>query len=126
MQYISRIMLRQKSGCIINVASIAGTAGSAGQTVYSASKGAVIALTKAAAKELAPHNIRVNAISPGMIDTDMLHGIGDDRILSNLENIKLGRLGTPAEIAQTAVFLASDMSSYITGQIIGVDGAIVI
>jgi len=125
-QYVSRIMFRQNNGSIINIASIVGSSGSAGQVVYSASKGAVIALTKAAAKEFAANNIRVNAISPGMIDTSMLQGIGEDRIRINLQNIKLGRLGTPAEIANAAVFLASDMSSYISGQILGVDGAMVI
>jgi 3-oxoacyl-[acyl-carrier protein] reductase len=94
--------------------------------VYSASKGAVIALTKTAAKELSPFNIRVNAVAPGMIDTDMFRLIGEKRVGERIETIGMHRLGTAQEVAQTCLFLASDLSQYVTGQIIGIDGSAVI
>ncbi len=122
LQLANKLMSRQRSGSIINLSSIVGIEGSAGQLVYSASKGAVAALTKAAAKELAPNNIRVNAIAPGMIDTDMFRSIGAEKIGQLLKHIKMGRLGNPEDIADAIVFLASDLSSYVTGQILGVDG----
>lgn len=125
-QLANKLMSRQKSGSIINMASIVGTNGNPGQFVYSASKGAVVALTKTAAKELAPDNIRVNAIAPGMIDTDMLGSIGDKKIQENLDKIRMGRLGNPSEIADACVFLASDLSAYVSGQILGVDGVTII
>lgn len=108
------------------MSSIVGVAGNAGQTVYSASKGAVAALTKTAAKELAPLQVRVNAIAPGMIDTDMFRGIGEEKVNEHLSKIRMGRLGTPKEIADACVFLASDLSEYVTGQILGVNGAAII
>ena len=122
LQLANKLMSRQKSGSIINLSSIVGVEGNAGQLVYSASKGAVAALTKTAAKELAPNNIRVNAIAPGMIDTDMFRSIGTEKMEQHLEHIKMGRLGTPNDIANAIVFLASDLSTYVTGQILGVDG----
>ena len=125
-QLTARLMMRQRSGSIINVASIIGTNGNAGQMVYSASKGAVIAMTKSAAKELAPYNIRVNAVAPGMIDTDLLHSVGKEAIEDRLRNIGMGRLGTPTDVANVCVFFASNLSEYVTGQIIGVDGAAII
>lgn len=125
-QLANKLMTRQKSGSIINISSIVGVEGSSGQMVYSASKGAVIALTKAAAKELAPNNIRVNAVAPGMIDTDLFRSIGEKRTENQLENIKMGRFGTPEDVANAIVFLASDLSEYVTGQILGVDGETVI
>jgi len=125
-QIAARIMNRQKNGCIINIASIIGTNGNAGQSVYSATKGAVIAFTKSAAKELAPQGIRVNAISPGIINTELIKEVPANHMKRNLENIRLGRIGEPRDIAKTAVFLASDMSSYISGQIIGVDGCTIL
>lgn len=125
-QMANKLMSRNKAGSIINISSIVGVVGNAGQLVYSASKGAVISITKTAAKELAINNIRVNAIAPGMIDTDMFRSIGQERIDNYMHNIKMGRLGTTNDIANTAVFLASDMSNYITGQIIGVDGETII
>jgi 3-oxoacyl-[acyl-carrier protein] reductase len=125
-QYATKLMKKQNSGSIINVSSIVGTYGNPGQIVYSASKGAVISLTKTAAKELASYNIRVNAITPGMIDTDMFRSIGEPRISERILKIGMGRLGTPEEVANTALFLASDMSAYVTGQIIGVDGSAII
>lgn len=121
-QLANKLMSRQKHGSIINISSIVGVEGSVGQIVYSASKGAVIAITKTAAKELAANNIRVNAVAPGMIDTDMLHSLGEKKIQDNLACIRLGRLGTPEDVANAIAFLASDDSEYITGQILGVDG----
>lgn len=126
LQLAGRQMKRQRQGSIINLSSIVGVEGNAGQMVYSASKGAVAALTKTAAKELAPDNIRVNAVAPGMIDTDMFRSIGEEKMSEHLKNIKMGRLGTPEDIANAIVFLASDMSSYITGQILGVDGEAIV
>lgn len=123
LQLSARLMRSQSSGSIINFASIVGSNGNSGQLVYSASKGAVIALIKTAAKELAAANIRVNAVSPGMIDTDMFRSIGDKHVEKRLNSIGMKRLGTPKEVADLCVYLASDLSSYITGQVIGVDGA---
>ena len=125
-QFAAKLMKRNKSGSIINLASIVGSNGNPGQIVYSASKGAIISLTKTAAKELAVDNIRVNAIAPGMIDTDMLRSIGDSRVDNMISKIGFNRLGEPREVADTAVFLASDASKYISGQVIGVDGCAVI
>jgi len=122
LQLAVKLMGRQKSGSIINMSSIVGVEGNAGQLVYSASKGAVAALTKTAAKELAPQNIRVNAIAPGMIDTDMFRSVGTEKMQEHLNHILMGRLGTPEDVANACVFLASDLSGYITGQILGVDG----
>lgn len=121
-QLANKLMSRQKSGCIINISSIVGVEGAAGQLVYSASKGAVAALTKAAAKELAPNGIRVNAVAPGLINTGLLQAIGDEKIQENLKNVKMGRLGEPIDVANVLAFLASDLAGYVTGEIIGVDG----
>lgn len=121
-QLANKLMSRQKSGSIINISSIVGVEGAAGQLVYSASKGAVASLTKAAAKELAPNGIRVNAVAPGLINTGLLQAIGDEKIEENLKNIRLGRLGEPVDVANVILFLASDLSSYVTGEIIGIDG----
>jgi 3-oxoacyl-[acyl-carrier protein] reductase len=123
LQFAAGIMRRQKSGSIINFSSIVGVEGTAGQAVYAASKGAVIALTKAAAKELAPQGIRVNAVAPGFIDTDLFRSIGEKRVESASESVGMGRLGTPDDIARVCVFLASDLSEYVTGQVIGIDGS---
>lgn len=126
MQLASRLMSRQKSGSIINMASIVGSFGVKGQLGYAASKGAVIALTKSAAKELASDNIRVNAIAPGMVGTERLKSAMENKFSDRINSIGFGRLAEPAEIADAAVFLASDMSSYISGQIIGVDGVTIL
>jgi 3-oxoacyl-[acyl-carrier protein] reductase len=126
MQLSARAMRKASSGSIINISSIVGVVGNSGQTVYSASKGAVIAMTKTAAKELGAEGIRVNAIAPGMIDTDMYRSIGDEKMKDHLQSIKLGRLGTPSDVADAAVYLASDLAKYVTGQILGVDGGVVI
>lgn len=122
MQIAAKLMMRQKSGSIINVSSIVGLNGNKGQLAYSASKGAVISITKTAAKELADKNIRVNAVAPGMIDTDMFRSVGEEHMAIRLANIGMGRLGTPEDVAKTCVYLASDLSEYVTGQIVGIDG----
>lgn len=122
-QLASKVMLFQKSGSIINLSSIVGLEGNPGQLVYSATKGAVAAMTRTAAKELASQGIRVNAVAPGMIDTDMFRSIGDEKIKEHIANIRVGRLGTPEEVADVILFLASDLSRYTTGEIIGVNGS---
>jgi 3-oxoacyl-[acyl-carrier protein] reductase len=125
-QYGARLMNRNKFGSIINISSIIGTNGNEGQAVYAGSKSAVIGITKSLAKELAPNNIRVNAIAPGFIDTDMTKTLPKDKYQERLDSIKMGRVGKPEDIANTALFLASDLSSYVTGQVIGVDGGMLI
>ncbi|GLC87806.1 SDR family NAD(P)-dependent oxidoreductase [Lysinibacillus piscis] len=126
MQYASRLMMKQRSGAIVNVSSIIGRVGNAGQTVYGASKAAVIGATYSAAKELAPYNIRVNAVAPGFIATDMTQQLSEEKFEQRLSEIKMGRIGQPEEVANAILFLASDVASYITGQVIGVDGGMVI
>lgn len=124
-QIASRIMARTGGGCFINMASVTGVVGSPGQVAYSASKGAVITLTKSAAKELAPMNIRVNAVAPGIVKTERfeeLYELSGEKINERIGRIALGRLGTPQDIANAVSFLASDRASYISGQILGVDG----
>lgn len=124
-QTASRLMARGGGGCFVNIASITGVVGSPGQVAYSATKGAVISLTKSAAKELAPQHIRVNAVAPGIVRTerfDELYLSDGSKIDSRIEKIALGRLGTPEDVADACSFLASDRASYISGQILGVDG----
>ncbi|MCX8029643.1 MAG: 3-oxoacyl-[acyl-carrier-protein] reductase [Brevinematales bacterium] len=122
---VSRYMLKQQYGKIINISSVVGIMGNAGQVNYSASKGGVIALTKSLAKELASRNINVNAVAPGYIDTDMTRVLPDNIKQEVLKLIPLGRMGQPDDVANVVAFLASDMSSYITGQTIIVDGGMV-
>lgn len=122
LQYAARLMARQKSGSIVNVASIIGRTGNEGQVVYAASKAAVIGATKAAARELAPANIRVNAIAPGVIETSMISAVPPAKLAALKGEIKMGRIGTVEEVADVIVFLLSDRSRYVTGQLIGVDG----
>ena len=115
-------MREQRSGAIINMSSISGKVGLIGQTNYSAAKAGIVGLTKAAAKELARHNIRVNAIQPGLIRTAMTEAMRPDIWEQKMTEIPLGRAGEPAEIASVATFLASDMSSYITAAVLEVTG----
>lgn len=125
-QYASRLMARNGGGSIVALSSIIGTNGNVGQAVYGGSKAAVIGITKSLAKELAPQNIRVNAIAPGFIDTDMARSIPEEKFAERLASIKMGRIGSAEEVANAILFLASDMSSYVTGQILGVDGGMLI
>ena len=119
-------MVRRGGGCIVNVASILGTVGGSCEAAYSASKGALIALTKALAKELGPANIRVNAVCPGLIDTAMIADLTEDDRAALIESTALGRIGTPEDIAPLVAFLASDAASFITGQSIGIDGGLIL
>lgn len=124
-QIASRLMARTGGGCFVNMASITGVVGSPGQVAYSSTKGAVITITKSAAKELAPMKIRVNAVAPGIVKTERfeeLYVATGDKIDERIEKIALGRLGTPQDIANAVSFLASDRASYISGQILGIDG----
>lgn len=125
-KHASKHMVQNKSGCIINMASIWGLSGSSCESAYSASKGAVIAFTKSLAKELGPSNIRVNAISPGFIDTDMNKCISKEDARAFTDETPLERIGTTEDVAGLALFLAGDGASFITGQIIGCDGGAVI
>lgn len=115
-------MIRRQQGCIINVSSVWGVYGASCEVAYSASKAAVIGLTRALAKEVGPSNIRVNCITPGVIDTDMMSGFSDADKAVLRDETPLCRLGTPADPAELIAFLASDKASFLTGQIIGVDG----
>ena len=121
-QIAVRIMDRQRGPSVINLTSITGTQGMAGLTGYAASKAAIVGYTLSSAKELAPKGIRVNAIAPGLIDTDMARGASSDWFDRQVQGIRMGRAGTPEDVAGVAVFLASDLSRYVTGQVIGVDG----
>jgi len=122
MQFAARLMTPRKSGSIVNVASIIGRTGNEGQVVYGASKAAVIGATKSAARELAPNGIRVNAVAPGVIDTSMIANIPAAKLEVLRGSIKMGRLGGPEEVARVICMLASNYTSYVSGQVIGVDG----
>jgi 3-oxoacyl-[acyl-carrier protein] reductase len=126
LQAAARLMQRKKTGSIINLSSIIGTRGNRGQTVYGTSKAAIIGLTQSAAKDLAPANIRVNAIAPGYIDTPMIAHLDPTTHATWVANIGLGRIGKAEEVANAILFLASDLSSYVTGQVLGVDGGMVL
>lgn len=124
-QVVSRLMARNGGGSIVNIASVTAVLGSPGQVAYSATKGAVISLTKSAAKELAPQGIRVNAVAPGIIQTERfeeLYQADGNKIDERIAKIALGRLGTPQDVAHACAFLASERAAYISGQILGVDG----
>lgn len=124
-QIVSRLMARTGGGSIVNIASITGVVGSPGQVAYSSTKGAVITATKSSAKELAPLKIRVNAVAPGIIQTerfDELYELNGNQINDRINKIAIGRLGTPEDIANAVSFLLSERASYISGQILGVDG----
>jgi 3-oxoacyl-[acyl-carrier protein] reductase len=122
---VSRTMMKQRDGRIVNMASIIGIMGNAGQANYAASKGGLIAFTKTVAKELASRNVRANAIAPGFIQTAMTAKLSEEVRNEMLKHIPLGKLGTPQDVANLALFLASDDSAYITGQVIKVDGGMV-
>jgi 3-oxoacyl-[acyl-carrier protein] reductase len=119
---VAPVMMRQRSGAIINISSVSGEKGGKGQTNYAASKGAINALTRALAVELAPRKIRVNAVAPGLIDTEMSREVRELAGDQALDRILLGRYGTPAEVASVVCFLASRHGEYINGEIIHVDG----
>ena len=122
---VAKVMMKQRDGRIVNMASIIGLIGNAGQANYAASKGGLIALTKTVAKELASRNVRVNAIAPGFIQTDMTAKLPDNVKAEMLKHVPMGKMGTVTDVANLALFLASDDSSYITGQVITVDGGMV-
>lgn len=121
---VCKPMMKQRGGSIINMSSIVGMTGNAGQTNYSASKAGIIGFTKSFAKELGSRNIRCNAIAPGFIETDMTHAISDDMKEQFKKNVPLGRYGSAEEVANVCLFLASDLSSYINGQVISVCGGL--
>lgn len=121
-QIISNDMIRKRKGSIINMASIVGIHGGAGQVNYSASKGGLIAYSKSLSKEVGSRGVRVNCIAPGFIDTDMTKAVNEEIRKGWVETIPLKRAGTTEDVANAALFLGSDMSTYITGQVIGVDG----
>lgn len=125
-RFVSRQMLKQRSGRIINMSSVVGISGNAGQANYASSKAGVIGLTKAAARELASRGITVNAVAPGFIETEMTDVLSDAVKEASVAQIPLGKFGKPEDIAKTVAFLASDDAGYITGQVIQVDGGMAI
>lgn len=124
-KHVAKIMLKQRYGHIINMASVVGEIGNIGQTNYSASKGGVISFTKSLARELAPRGINVNAVAPGFIKTDMTDAMSDEAKEAVFKQIPLGRMGEPKDVSNLVLFLAGDMASYITGQVINVCGGMV-
>lgn len=124
LQQAAKIMMKQRFGSIINISSVVGQSGNAGQANYCASKAGLIGLTKAAALELAPRGVTVNAIAPGFIETDMTEALPADVREKYLQRIPLGKLGTVQDIAETVAFLASDQATYITGQVLGINGGL--
>ena len=125
MRFVSRVMVKQRCGRIINLSSVVGIAGNAGQVNYAASKAGVIGMTKSAAKELAGRGITVNAVAPGFIETEMT-SVLSEKVQEQAKNqIPLGHFGTPEDVASAVVFLASEQAKYITGQVLQVDGGMV-
>ena len=125
-RYVLPAMISRKKGCIITVGSMWGQVGASCEVAYSAAKAGVIGLTKALAKEVGPSGIRVNCVSPGMIDTDMNASVDKEAVEAITEETPLQRVGDPADVAKTMLFLASDDSAFITGQVIGVNGGLII
>lgn len=123
-QYAARLMARHKQGVIINLASAVGEQGAAGQSAYAASKAALDGLTRSLARELAPQGIRVNAVAPGLIDTELLAGYQGERLQQVIDKTLVGRIGRPDEVAALIAFLASDKAAYITGQVIDITGGL--
>ena len=122
---VSKLMMKKRAGRIVNMASVVGLAGNAGQTNYAAAKAGVIGFSKSAAKELASRGITVNVVAPGFIGTDMTAGLSDAVKEKALADIPLGKMGEPKDVANAVLFLASDQASYITGQVVNVDGGMV-
>ncbi|HTY20144.1 MAG TPA: 3-oxoacyl-ACP reductase FabG [Geobacteraceae bacterium] len=120
----ARKMIGNRSGAIINLSSVSGITGTAGQTNYGASKGGAISFTKSLARELGPMGIRVNAVAPGLIDTEMIAGMKKDLVDNLVKSTSMGRIGRPEEVAEAVAFLASDRASYINGQCLIVDGGL--
>ncbi len=125
MRAVSKIMMKQRAGKIINIASVIGLVGNAGQANYAASKAGIIALTKSVAKELGSRNVLVNAVAPGFIETEMTQALAPEAKDKILKAIPVGFFGKPADVAQAVLFLASEESNFITGQVITVDGGMV-
>lgn len=126
MKEVSRLMMRQRYGRIINLSSVVGLRGNAGQTVYAASKAGILGVTKAAAKELATRNITVNAVAPGLIDTDMTAVLPDGAKEAMLSTIPMGRAGEGSDVARAVAFFAAPEAGYITGQVLCVDGGMAV
>lgn len=118
-------MLHEKAGCIVNIASIWGLRGASYEVAYACTKSAIVGLTRSLALELAPSHIRVNAVAPGCIETDMVRALGQETISALVEETPLGRLGTPRDIANVVAFLASEKASFVTGQVITADGGFI-
>ncbi len=125
-KHLTKNFLKLKSGKIINISSVSGVMGNAGQANYSASKAGLIGLTKSIARELSSRNICVNAVAPGFVETEMTQAMPNEVLENALKSIPLGRIGLPEDIANAVAFLASDMANYITGQVICVDGGMAI